>query len=84
MGTTEVTEHCTVEDYNSCEKVAQTFVSTEVIVESCPKATDARSQMQGLAPRSQKWNPEQRSPPELTEPFITVAKRPPDLHQQAL
>ena len=42
MGTTEVTEHCTVEDYNSCEKVAQTFVSIEVIVESCPKATDAR------------------------------------------
>ena len=40
--------------------------------------------MWGLAPRSQKWNLEQRSPPELTEPFITVAKRAPDLHQQAL
>ena len=31
-----------MEDYSSYEKVAQTFVSTEAIVESCPKATDAR------------------------------------------
>ena len=64
-----MTEHYTVEDYNSCEKVTQTFVSTEVIVESCPKATDARPRT-----KASEVEPRTKVTSEADEPLCNLAK----------